>query len=152
MDTVEELKGTYFYAGKSNLTASELFFMIFCEATADHFGVDDVVAVIALYSGANNQKTRTKPKGAKEGTSRISKTMRKFFRTAKFPYGVKLPTWVGGYTPWTAERRMVAKVSTFVGRTIPLVGEVILLADVSQITYCAIRDCNRIARGNDKLW
>lgn len=47
---------------------------------------------------------------------------------------------------------MVAKVSTFVGRTIPLVGEVILLADVSQITYCATRDYNRIARGNDKLW
>ena len=25
MDTIEELQGTYFYAGKSNLTASELF-------------------------------------------------------------------------------------------------------------------------------
>lgn len=25
MDTVEELNGTYFYAGRSNLTASELF-------------------------------------------------------------------------------------------------------------------------------
>ncbi|SUH23077.1 membrane protein [Salmonella enterica subsp. enterica] len=29
MDTVEELNGTYFYAGKSNLTAAELLFMIF---------------------------------------------------------------------------------------------------------------------------
>ncbi len=26
MDTVEELNGTYFYAGKLNLTAAELFF------------------------------------------------------------------------------------------------------------------------------
>lgn len=152
MDTVEELNGTYFYAGRSNLTASELLFMIFCETTTDHFGITDIVAVVALYSGANNQKTRTKPKGAKEGTSRISKSMRRFFKTAKFPYGIKLPTWVGGYTPWTAERRMVAKISTFLGRTIPLIGEVILVADVSQITYRSVRDYNRIARDSDKLW
>ena len=152
MDTVEQLKGTYFYAGRSNLSASELFFMIFCETTADHFGIDEVLAVAALYSGVNNQKTRTKPKGAKEGTSRISKAMRRRFKTAKFPYGIHLPTWIGGYTPWTVQRRMVAKISTFIGRTIPLIGEVILIADVSQIAYCSIRDYNRIARGNDKLW
>lgn len=30
MDTVEELNGTYFYAGKSNLTAAELLFIDFC--------------------------------------------------------------------------------------------------------------------------
>lgn len=152
MDTVEELNGTYFYAGRSNLTASELFFMIFCETTANYFGIDDVLAVAALYSGANNQKTRTKPKGAKEGTSRISKTMRKYFKTAKFPYGIQLPTWVGGYTPWTVKRRMVAKISTFIGRTLPLIGEIILIVDVSQIAYGSIRDYNCIARGNDKLW
>ncbi|PLR37554.1 hypothetical protein CYR32_07005 [Chimaeribacter coloradensis] len=152
MDTVEELNGTYFYAGKANLTASELFFMVFVMNTADHFGIKDIAAVVALYSGVNNQKTRTKPKGAKEGTSRVSKSMRRLFKTAKFPLGIKLPTWVGGYTPWTAERRMVAKISTFVGRTFPLVGEVILLADVSQITYCSVRDYNRIARDGDKLW
>jgi len=28
MDTTEELNGTYFYAGRSNLTASGLFFMV----------------------------------------------------------------------------------------------------------------------------
>lgn len=39
MDTVEELNGTYFYAGKSNLTAAELLFMIFCENTASQFGI-----------------------------------------------------------------------------------------------------------------
>ncbi|EOE5340335.1 STM2901 family protein, partial [Enterobacter hormaechei] len=32
------------------------------------------------------------------------------------------------------------------------VGMVILVADVSLITYAAIRDYNRIARGSDKLW
>ncbi|EMQ1491417.1 hypothetical protein WEU54_004647 [Enterobacter kobei] len=152
MDTTEELNGTYFYAGRTNLTAAGLFFMIYCESIADHFGIDDVAGIAGLYSGANNQKTRKKPAGAKEGTSRASKAMRHYFKQAKFPYGIKLPTWIGGYTPWTVRCRMVSQISTFIGRTIPLVGMVILVADVSLITYAAIRDYNRIARGTDKLW
>jgi len=39
MDAVEELNGTYFYAGKVNLAASELLFMIFCENTASQLGI-----------------------------------------------------------------------------------------------------------------
>lgn len=61
MDTVEQLNGTYFYAGRSNLTASELFFMVFVFNTADQFGIKDVVSVYALYAGMNDQTTRTKP-------------------------------------------------------------------------------------------
>lgn len=152
MDTVEQLNGTYFYAGRSNLTASELLFMIFCETTVDHLGISDFAAVVALYSGVNNQKTRTKPATAIQGTSQVSKKMRQMIGNAKFPYGIKLPTWVGGYTPWTVKRRNVAKISTFVGRTIPLVGEVILIADVSIITYRTVRDYNIIANSKDKIW
>ncbi|MBM1023133.1 hypothetical protein QQF54_08980 [Lelliottia sp. V106_10] len=152
MDTVEELNGTYFYAGRSNLTAAGLLFMIFCETTAEHFGIDDVGALVGLLAGMNDQTTRTKPRDAVEGTSKLSKGIRKVFGNKMFPFGIKLPTWIGGYTPWTVKRRMVRKIGTFVGRTIPLVGEVILLADVSKITYCSIRDYNLIARGNDKIW
>ncbi|EDX45597.1 Putative membrane protein [Salmonella enterica subsp. enterica serovar Typhimurium] len=47
---------------------------------------------------------------------------------------------------------MVRNIAPFVGRSIPLIGEIILAADVSQITYRTIRDYNTIARGNDKLW
>lgn len=72
MDTVEELNGTYFYAGKSNLTAGGLLFMIFCENTADQFGFGDFGALVALYSGVNNQTTRGKPRTALKGTSRAS--------------------------------------------------------------------------------
>jgi hypothetical protein len=45
VDTVEELNGTYFYAGHSNLTATELFFMVFVMTTANHFGVKDITAI-----------------------------------------------------------------------------------------------------------
>lgn len=60
MDTVEELNGTYFYAGKSNLSAAELLFMIFCENTASQFGIGvaDFGAVVALVAGRNNLGTR----------------------------------------------------------------------------------------------
>lgn len=152
MDTVEELNGTYFYAGRSHLTATELFFMIFVMNTADHFGVKDIATVAALYSGVNNQTTRTKPEDAIPGTSRVSKAVRRLLKTTMFPFGIRMPTWIGGYTPWTVKIKMVRKVSTFVGRTIPLIGEVILVADVSQITYCSVRDYNRIAREKDKIW
>ena len=152
MDTVEELKGTYFYRGRCNLNATELFFMVFVINTAEHFGVKDIAAVAALYSGANNQTTRAKPIDAIPGTSRASKAIRGMLKNTMFPFGIEMPTWIGGYTPWTVKLKMVRKISTFIGRTIPLIGEVILVADVSQISYCTVRDYNAIARGSDKIW
>ncbi|WON79033.1 hypothetical protein OK023_07245 [Serratia sp. UGAL515B_01] len=47
---------------------------------------------------------------------------------------------------------MVRDIATFAGRTIPLLGIIIIAADVSEITYRTIRDYNMIAKGNDKLW
>lgn len=154
MDTVEELNGTYFYAGKSNLSAAELLFMIFCEKTVEQFGlgISDFVAVVAILSGRNDLPTRPKPIGATEGTSHASKTARAIFKKAQFPYGIQLPTWTRGYTPWTAKRRMVSNIGTFVGRFVPLLGMIIFMADVSEITYRTICDYNAIARGSDKIW
>ncbi|EBY2428111.1 hypothetical protein HZE20_004467 [Salmonella enterica subsp. enterica serovar Typhimurium] len=128
--------------------------MIFCENTASQFGIGvaDFGAVVALASGRNNLWTRAKPAGATKGTSYASRTARAVFKKSKFPFGISLPTWLGGYTPWTARRVMVRNIAPFVGRSIPLIGEIILATDVSQITYCTIRDYNTIARGNDKLW
>ncbi len=119
MDTVEELNGTYFYAGKLNLTAAELFFMVFIFNTADQFGIKDIAAACALYAGINDQTTRTKPGTAIQGTSRLSKGIRNAFGKRFFPFGIKLPTWIGGYTPWTVKRRMVRSIGAWVGRTIP---------------------------------
>jgi hypothetical protein len=152
MDTVEELGNTYFYAGRSNLTASELLFMIFCENTANQLGVQDFGAVVAIISGRNNLSTRGKPIDATKGTSYAAKTARSVFKKTKFPFGISLPTWLGGYTPWTARRVMVRNIAPFVGRSIPLLGIIIIATDVSEITYRTIRDYNMIARGDDKLW
>ncbi|ECD5489253.1 hypothetical protein Y618_004279 [Salmonella enterica subsp. enterica] len=83
MDTVEELNSTYFYAGRSNLTASQLLFMIFCENTANQLGVQDFGAIVSIVAGLNVLPTRTKPRGAIEGTSLASRGSRKVFGTAK---------------------------------------------------------------------
>lgn len=154
MDTVEEINGTYFYAGKSNLSAAELLFMIFCENTASQLGIGaaDFTAIVAVVSGRNNLDTRGKIAGATKGTSYASRGARAIFKKTKFPFGISLPTWLGGYTPWTARRVMVRNIAPFVGRSIPVIGIVMLASDVSQITYRTLRDYNIIARGNDKLW
>lgn len=154
MDTVEELNGTYFYAGRHNLKATELFFIIFCEKFVEQLGlgVADFGAVVALLAGRNNLPTRTKPRDALDGTSYASKASRKIFGQRKFPRGIRLPTFIGGYTPWTIRPRMTAKIAAFTGRMIPVVGWVILASDVSQISYKTFRNYNKIARGDDKIW
>lgn len=152
MDTTEELGQTYFYAGRPNLSASELFFIIFCEQVALQLGVSDFSAIVAILSGRNIIATRRKPGGTITGTSYASKAARRVFGDAKFPWGIKLPSFVGGYPPSTLRIRMVAQIGTWTGRAVPVVGWVILAADVSQIAYNSVVDYNRIARGDDKLW
>lgn len=154
MDTVEDLNRTYFYAGRSNLTASELFFMVFCENVVDQLGLGivDFGSVVAIVSGLNTLPTRVKPKGAITGTSYASRASRNVFKKAQFPFGINLPSVIGGYPPSTMRIRAVANIGTFTGRAIPVVGWVILASDVTQITYRTLRDYNAIARGNDKLW
>lgn len=154
MDTVEQINGTYYYAGKSNLKADELLFMIFCEKTIEQLGlgVADFTAIVAIVSGRNNLGTRGKFANATKGTSYASKASRAVFKKTKFPFGMSLPTWVGGYTPWTARKVYVRNISAFVGRSVPLLGIIILAADISQIVYHTVRDYNLIAREDDKLW
>lgn len=123
MYTVKELNLTYFCAGRSNLTATELFFMVLISNTADQCGIKDIAAVYALYAGMNDQTTRTKLGTAILETSRLSKGVRRVFVNRMFPFGLKMPTWIGGYTPWTVKRRMVSKIGVWVGRTILLIGE-----------------------------
>lgn len=152
MDTTEELNGTYFYAGRANLSAGELLFMVFCEETAQQLGVDDFGAIVAILSGLNVSETRQKFRGAIPDTSYASRGARKLFGRTMFPWGLKLPTVIGGYPPRTLRIRMVRKLGSFAGRAVPVVGWLILANDVAEISFNTVVSYNRIARGNDKLW
>lgn len=60
MDTTEELNGTYFYHGQSNLSAGELFDVIFLEQFCDELGIG-IESGAAILAGQPWLKTRTKP-------------------------------------------------------------------------------------------
>lgn len=152
MDTTEQLNGTYYYAGRLNLSASELLFMIFCENVADQLGVQDFGAIVAIVAGLNILSTRGKFANATPGTSLASRGARKAFGNAQFPWGLELPSVIGGYPPHRLKILMTHKLGTFVGRAIPVVGWVILASDIYSITFETISKYNAIARGDDKIW
>lgn len=147
MDTVEELNGTYFYRGFSNLSASELLFWIFLDETAEQFGTAELFTVALILLGQPNLPTRGKPARATPGTSPLSFQLRHWLNIETR----RLPTLTTG-----SIKRMkfayVTNLGAFVGRWIPIIGEVILANDVVQITYRVTIKYNAIARGNDKLW
>lgn len=90
MDTTEELNGTYFYNGLSNLTSYELFFWILIEETEKQLGVNNIVGVASIILGDNSIEVLGKPVTATRGTSPASLFFRKHL-SYKFKKNV-LPT------------------------------------------------------------
>ena len=151
MDAVEKLNEAYHYYGMVNLTAGELFFWIMVDETMNQLGVDDAVSVGMILLGRSNLPTRAKPSDAIQGTSRASKYSRRVFQKAQFPFGLKLPTLVGGPVR-NLKIRLVRNIGTFVGRTIPVLGWVILASDIYIIAGKTMDRYNRVAREGDRLW
>lgn len=137
MDTIEELGGTYFYAGRTNLSASEMLFMVFCEETAHQLGIEDLGAIVAVVSGLNVSKTRGKFRGNIKDTSYASRGARKIFGK-NVPGNVKLPSVVGGYPPSTMRIILTRKMGTFVGRAVPVVGWIIIAKDITEIAFRSV--------------
>lgn len=147
MDTVEELNGTYFYGGLSNISASELLFWIFLDETAEQIGIKDYVSLGGMLLGIPDIPTRGKPIGATPGTSLLSYHLRQILK-------IKVKNWPT-ITLGSARRMKfsyVRNLGAFVGRWIPVLGLVIIAADVSTIAYKATNKYNTIARGNDNIW
>lgn len=148
MDTVEELGGTYFYAGVSNISTGELFFWIFLDEINKQLGIKDIASISLILLGLPTESTRTKPIGATQGTSVLSKWSR---RVLNINTGMRLATLTSG----SIQRRKFSytkNLGVFVGRWIPFVGVVILASDVATIAWKATNKYNTIARGDDKLW
>lgn len=153
MDTTEQLNGTYFYGGLSNLSASELFFWVMVDVTAEHFSgtkeiARDVMAAAAIYAGQNNIEVSGKLANATPGTSWASKHARMRLQKYRIPF--PMPTIVGN--PFNMKLIMTRKLGTFVGRAVPVVGWFVIAADVAQISWHAVNRYNTIARKEDKIW
>lgn len=153
MDTTEQLNGTYFYGGLSNLSAGELFFWIMVDVTAEHFtgataATGNVMAAAAIYAGRNNVAVSGKLANATPGTSWASVQSRRLLQKYRLPF--PLPTIVGN--PFKMKIIMTKKLGTFVGRTVPVIGWAIVASDVAVISWKSVNRYNAIARAEDKIW
>lgn len=147
MDTVEELNGTYFYRGYSNLSASELLFWVFLDEASEQFGVRDFFTIGLILLGQPEVATRGKPIGATPGTSILSSQLRHYLNIETR----RLPTLTTGSIK-RLKFAYVTNLGAFVGRWVPILGIFVVAADVSAIAYKATSKYNTIARGKDRLW
>ncbi|ANI83277.1 STM2901 family protein [Kosakonia oryzae] len=150
MDTVEELNGTYFYHGHTNVSAGELFNLIFLENFADSFGLDVASAAMVLIGQPYIPVSGKLAAGQNTpGTSIASIVSRKILRDARFPFGWRPLAPVGKLR----SLKMVPsnKIATFVGRYIPYVGYAMALVAVQQVMSKTRTQYNLIARPQDRI-
>ncbi|WP_168386273.1 STM2901 family protein [Erwinia amylovora] len=151
MDTVEELNGTYFFNGLSNLSSEELLFWVMVDETLKQLGVQDVIGVASIILGNNIIGIPGKPITATPGTSPASLFFRKHlsykFRTRVLPTLTKKSFSIRGIKIF-----WVNNLGSFAGRAVPVLGWGILAVDVTTISYHTVNRYNTIARPEDKIW
>ncbi|RYJ12655.1 hypothetical protein C5Y41_20400 [Rahnella variigena] len=144
MDTTETLNGTYFYHGHANVSAQELFWLIFAESFAEHQGlaIETSAMIIAGWP------ILPKPKGLGDstwGTSVASKLSRRIFKDMRFVEPVATPI---GFM----KTRMTKSVGAAVGRYAPYVGGTIPAMIIFGIIARKTRNkYNLIARPKDRI-
>lgn len=150
MDTTEQLNDTYFFDRLSNLSAEELLFWVMIDETLKQLGVKDLVGAASIILGNNIVGIPGKPKTATPGTSPASLFFRKYlsykFRTRILPTLTKKSFSLRGIKIF-----WVNNLGAFVGRTVPVLGWVILAVDVSMIGYHTVNRYNTIARPEDRI-
>ncbi len=144
MDTTEELNGTYYYRGHTNLFKAELLNVIFLEEFRTELGIDSVSGA-AILSGQPWLGTRGKPKGATLGTSVISKYARIILRDARVPFGIQIPTPVG------VRMQKSNKIAAVIARWVPWLGWASLSMSLYRVTTRTQEKYNLIARPKDRI-
>ncbi|OBR53968.1 STM2901 family protein [Paraburkholderia tropica] len=139
----------YDYGIHRNLSPSELFFLVFLDETSQQLGMDDLVDVAAIIVGWPLLPTRRKPGGTTKGTSIASRVAR---RHLDFEIKARiLPT----LTLKSASKLKILftnNLGVFVGRAVPVVGEVMLTYDAATISYKSVIHYNRLVKPEDKVF
>lgn len=130
------------------MSPNELFFWIVVDTTLDQLGVHDVVAAASIIAGQPTIQAGGKCSGATRGTSIASSTLARTLNV-KLPF--RLPTLTGASLR-TLRISFTNNLGRFVGRTVPVVGWLVLAYDVSAIILRSIRRFNMIALPEDRLW
>jgi len=119
------------------------------QEVGERLGIDDIEYLILMLSGLNVLPARAKPAGATQGTSVASVMSRSIFR-----YQLKkkiLPTFTLESMK-TFRWVLTHKLGTFVGRTLPGVGWIMMAKDVYEIMDHAIIKYNQIVRSEDRVF
>ena len=138
---------TYCYGELGGLSSGELLFWIFVDKAQEQLGVQDLAAMFCVVAGLPLLTTRGKFAGSTRGTSVASVVSRRLLNV-EFKRRV-LPT----LTTQSIRRfriLFVNNLGAFVGRTVPVVGWIILAYDVTAITAAAIREYNRRVDSADR--
>jgi hypothetical protein len=137
----------YSFGIHKNLRAVDLFTYVALDETAKQFGISDLTAAAAVLFGQADIPVSGKLAGATVGTSVASLTAR---RILPFRVSMRLPmiTSVGLKGVRIAFTR---NLGAFVGRMIPVVGEIFLAVDAIQIMRHTLTAYNRLVRPEDRL-
>jgi hypothetical protein len=137
----------YSYHGQTNLTPGRLFFWVLMDKISDQFGLKDIAAIFAIVLGQPWLLTRGKFGGATPGTSIASLAARAAL-DVELPFRLPMIT---GASLGTLRIAFTRNLGAFVGRTIPIVGWVVLAADVTEIIWKTITTYNAIAKTEDRI-
>lgn len=137
----------YSYGIHRDLTPASLFAYVALDETRKELGLDDLTAAAAVLLGQADVQVTGKVAGATEGTSVASLVAR---RLLPMKIAVRLPmiTKVGLDGVRIAFTR---NLGAFVGRSIPVVGEVFLAKDAFMIMYHTRLAYNRLVKPADRI-
>ncbi len=137
----------YTYGIHQNLTPADLFVYVALDETRKQLGFDDLAAASAVLLGQADVPVPGKFAGATVGTSVASLTARKLL---PFKVRVRLPmiTKVGLDGVRIAFTR---NLGAFIGRTIPVIGELFLARDAFMIMRNTVVTYNRLAKPDDRM-
>lgn len=137
----------YSYNGLYNLSPERLFFWILLDEIKKQFGIDDIGALLAIVSGQPFFPTRGKFGGATPGTSLASLAARSALNV-DLPFRLPMIT---GATIRTLRIAFTRNLGAFVGRSIPIIGEVMLAKDAGEIMWRTVHTYNSLVKPADRL-
>ncbi|KML46585.1 hypothetical protein VL15_35120 [Burkholderia cepacia] len=137
----------YSYGARHNLKPVDLFVWVALDETRKQLGLDDLAAASAVLLGQADVPVAGKVAGATVGTSVASLAARSLF-PQMLPF--RLPMIMGiGLTG--IRIAFTRRLGAWVGRTIPVVGEVFLARDAFMIMRNTVTTYNRIVKPEDRL-
>ncbi|WP_316667772.1 STM2901 family protein [Ralstonia psammae] len=138
----------YNYKDLENITREEIFVWVLIDQILVHFIGVDIAAAAAVVAGQPFIPTRAKFGGATKGTSPLSIVSRRAVNK-QMPFRLPMIT---GRSLSTLKISMTKRLGAWGGRTVPIVGWIILAYDVEEIIRHTLVNYNKLAKPGDKLW